>query len=180
MEKSETKNLLKHIENSYSGFKVSKEMFEYWVQELQDYDFEDINTRLKQLMGEEKYSHIPPLLEALTKGLTRKSNKVDFSKQVIGCKHCRRLFNDLEETHIHEDRCSAIKYIERQYKRFNLGVIDNSKKYELYNMSEEEFDKKYKTILKFIQQQTTNDFEKQLIQNIFVTPSAEQAKQIIG
>ena len=47
-------------------------------------------------------------------------------------------------------------------------------------MSEEEFDKKYKTILKFIQQQTTNSFEKQLIQNIFVTPSVEQAKQIIG
>lgn len=180
MELAEIKKILRHIEDSYVDFTFTKDMYEYWNKELQYYDYSDIFTRLKELMGEDRYHYKPPFLEAITRGISKAKDKVDFTKQVYYCKHCGKAFNDLSQTHNHEDRCSAIKYIERQYIRFNLGDIDNQKKYELYNMSESEFDEKYKIILKYVQQHTTNDVEKLLIENVFNPPNIEKAKNMIN
>lgn len=179
MNREETRTLLNFLEMSYSGFSVTKEKLDFWHEELQQYDLDDVKRRLNELMSNERYAFVPPLLDIIKSGLTKKKDKVDFSQQIYSCKHCRKMFNDLDETHLHEDRCSAIKYIERQYKRFNLGAIDNSRKYELYNMSEKEFDEKYKKILKYVQEHTNQEYEKALIENIFNPPSMEAAKNFL-
>ena len=180
MDKKEVKELFNYLEQNYSNFEYDKSKFDYWFNELQQYDNDDVRERLKDLMSDERYNYQPPFLETIVKGLTKKSGKLDFSQLVYYCKFCRRGFNDRKELDNHEDRCRSIKYIERQYKRFNLEKIDNAKKRELYELSEEEFDRQYKLILKYVMQQTTDESEKTRISFIFNPPSQEQAKAFLG
>lgn len=178
MNKENIKEIIKFLKTSYPNYEFKREMIEYWEQELSQYDYEDINNRLKELMSEDRYAYQPPLLEALTKGITKKHNKVDFSQLTYFCAFCRRPFNDKQELEEHQDRCRSIKYIESQYKRFNWGEVRN--KAEMYNMSEEEFDKGYKIILRKVQNATNDEMEKQRIEFIFNPPSQEQAKEFLN
>lgn len=178
MNKKEVKDLFAYLSASYKDYVFKPELIEYWEQELSQYDYEDIKNRLKELMSEERYAYQPPLLEAITKGLIKKHNKVDFSQLTYFCMFCRRPFNDRKEFEEHQDRCRSIKYIERQYKRFNWGEVKD--KVEMYNMSEEEFDTKYKIILRKVQSLTTDEMEKQGIEFIFNPPSQEQARKFLN
>ena len=127
-------------------------------------------------MSDERYSYQPPFLEVIVKGLTKKQNKLDFSELTYFCMFCKRPFNDRNELEEHQDRCRSIKYIISQYKRFNLGEIDNNKKRELYELPEEEFDRQYKIILKYVMQHTNDESEKTRIGFIFNPPTPEQAR----
>ena len=178
MNSEQIKELIKYLKNSYPNYEFKNEMIEYWEQELSQYEYEDIKNKLKELMGEERYSYQPPLLEAITRGITKKHNKVDFNELVYFCRICRRPFNSKEELDLHEDRCRSIRYIEKQYKRFNWGEVKN--KAEMYNMSEEEFDKKYKIILRKVQNATNDELEKTRIEFIFNPPSQEQARKFLN
>lgn len=180
MSKEQIKEIIKYLKNSYPNYEFKPEMIEYWKQELNQYDYEDINNRLKELMSEERYAYQPPLLEALTKGIIKKHNKVDFNELVYYCQFCRRPFNDKQELDPHEDRCSAIRYIQRQYKRFMWPKLTGTQIKEMYNMSEEEFDEKYKIILRKVQNLTTDEMEKTRIEFIFNPPSQEKAKEFLN
>lgn len=178
MNSEQIKELILYLKNSYPSYDFKKELIDYWKQELSQYDYEDIKNRLKELMSEERYSYQPPFLEAITKGITKKHNKVDFTKLTYFCKICRRPFNDKNELDLHEDRCRSIRYIESQYKRFNWGEVKD--KVEMYNMSEEEFNTKYKKILRLVQQNTNDEMEKTRIEFIFNPPSQEKAKEFLN
>lgn len=178
MNSEQIKELIKYLKNSYPNYEFKNEMIDYWINELSRYDYEDIKNKLKELMSEERYAYQPPLLEAITKGITKKHNKVDFSQLTYFCRFCRRPFNDKNELDLHEDRCSSIRYIESQYKRFNWGEVKD--KAEMYNMSEEEFDTKYKKILRLVQQNTKDEMEKTRIEFIFNPPSQEQARKFLN
>jgi len=180
MNSEKIKEIVKYLKTSYPSYEFKNEMIDYWINELSQYDYEDIMNRLKELMGEERYSYQPPLLEAITKGITKKHNKVDFNELVYFCRICRRPFNSKEELDIHEDRCSAIKYIASQYKRFRLPNLTTNKKRELYELPEEEFDKQYKMILKYVMQHTNDEMEKTRISFIFNPPSQEKAKEFLN
>ena len=56
------------------------------------------------------------------------------------------------------------------------GEIDNNKKRELYELPEEEFDRQYKIILKYVMQHTNDESEKTRIGFIFNPPTPEQAR----
>lgn len=178
MNNEQVKEIILYLKNSYSNYDFKKELVDYWKQELSQYDYEDVKNKLKELMSEDRYAYQPPLLEALTRGITKKHNKVDFNELVYFCMFCRRPFNDRNEFEEHQDRCRSIKYIERQYKRFNWGEVRN--KAEMYNMSEEEFDEKYKIILRKVQNATTDEMEKRRIEFIFNPPSQEKAKEFLN
>lgn len=180
MNKEQIKEIIMYIKNSYSNYEFKKEMIEYWEQELSQYEYEDINNRLKELMSEERYAYQPPLLEAITKGITKKHNKVDFSQLTYFCRFCGRPFNDKNELDLHEDRCSSIRYIKSQYKRFRWPELSGTQIKEMYEMSEEEFDTKYKIILRKVQNLTNDEMEKQRIEFIFNPPSQEQARKFLN
>lgn len=174
--KKEIKDLFTHLTASYKNYKFDSELTKYWEEQLSQYDYEDINDRLRELMSEDRYAYQPPLLEALTRGLTKKSNKVDLSDYRYPCMFCRRLFDSIDEVHKHEDRCRSIKYLERQCERFNLQTLDKRKFYE---MDEDEFEERYNKFLRYFQQQTTNEAEKQIIEYAFNAPNREQANTVL-
>lgn len=177
MTETEVKNLLRFLAMEYSSFNVIDDKVKYWYNELQQYDTRDVKSRLKELMANEKYALVPPVLEVIISGLTKKQNKVNFKKMVYFCKFCNRAFNVRYELDKHEDRCRSIKYILRQYENYNLGEID---KKTLYNMTDEEFDERYNKLLQVIKNKTTDEGEKRLIEFIFNPPSWEKAKQFLG
>ena len=180
MNKSQALEILNYLDDNYKDFELTEEKINYWCEQLSQYDYEDISNRLKELMSEERYSYQPPFLEAITRGITKKYNKVDFSKLVYFCRICKKAFNDKEELDIHEDRCSSIKYIKNQYKRFHWPSLTGTQIRDMYNMSEEEFDEKYKIILKKVQSLTTDEMEKTRIEFIFNPPSQEKAKEFLN
>lgn len=180
MNSEQIKELILYLKNSYPSYDFKKELIDYWKQELTQYEYEDIKNKLKELMGEERYAYQPPLLEAITKGITKKHNKVDFTKLTYFCRFCRRPFNDKNELDLHEDRCSSIRYIKSQYKRFRWPELSGTQIKEMYEMSEEEFDTKYKIILRKVQNLTTDEMEKQRIEFIFNPPSQEQARKFLN
>ena len=174
MVKQEIDNVFDYLINSYGKtFEINDSIYEYWSKELSQYEYLDIMERLKTLMGEERYSAKPPLLQAIIRGITKTSDKINFNELVYYCQFCHRPYNNYEQMVEHEDRCRSIRYIERQYKRFNFGTVD---KKELYNLSQEEFDERYKKLLKIVLEKSTNENEKQIIRNIFNPPNEQQAR----
>lgn len=177
MTETEVKELLKHLAMSYTSFSITKEKISFWYTELQQYDVDDVKSRLKDLMSEEKYALTPPVLESIIAGLTKKHDKVNFNQIVYFCKFCNRGFNNRDNLEKHEDRCRSIRYILKQYEIYNLGDID---KKVLYNMTQEEFDERYNKLLAYVQKHTTNEEEKKLINLIFNPPSEEKAREFLG
>lgn len=163
----------------YPKFDVANAI-DMWSEVLCQYSAAEVNEMFEFYASRESYKDIVPQVYTIVKNLTRISDKVDFKKQIIPCKYCRKYFNDIEKLHTHEDRCSAIAYLERQYKKLNLGIIDNAKKAELYNMQENEFNEKYKKTLRYIQQLITSEYEKQLIENVFEPPNVVEAKAFLN
>lgn len=180
MTRDDTRKLLDFLSLQYSNFEITLEMIDWWAYELQEYDLEDVKDKIKKLMSEERYAYVPPLLEVIKKGLVKKHDKVDFTKLTYLCSFCRKAYNDRKEYEKHTDRCRSVKYIISQYRRFNLGEIDNAKKKELYNMNEEEFIERYNILLKYVQKNTNDELEKRRIEFIFNPPNLEQARKFLN
>lgn len=181
MNREEVKNIMSYLVDNYkNNFEITQSKKEYWCQELSQYDNEDITNRVKQLMSEDKYAYQPPLLEAITRGVTKKHNKVNFDELVYYCLFCKRPFNNKNELDKHEDRCSSVKYIQKQYKRFSWPKLTGTQIKEMYEMPEEEFDEKYRVILRKIQKLTNDESEKRRIEYIFNPPTQEEAKKFLN
>lgn len=176
MKKEEVENLLNYLAMEYPSFKLDKEKIDFWLNELQQYDCNDVKYRLKDLMASGEYKIYPPVLETITAGLTKKNKKINFKEMVCFCKFCNRGFNQREELEKHEDRCRSIRYIIKQYEKYSLGIIN---KRELYAMSDEEFNARYDKLLRYVQSHTDNQSEKNIINFIFNPPSYEKAKEFL-
>jgi len=178
MTKREIDNIFEHLMNSYGkSFEFNESIYNYWSKELSQYEYLDIMERLKTLMSEERYSMKPPLLEAIIRGISKTSDKVNFNELTYFCQFCHRAFNVYDEMVNHEDRCRSVRYILKQYKRFNLGQID--KKF-LYQLPQEEFDIRYKKLLRLVHSRTNNEQEKKIIDNIFNPPSPQEAREFLN
>lgn len=177
MNKEEVTELLEFLEISYPNFEIKEGMTDAWLNELQMYDCNDVKKNLARLMSDEYYQKTPPLVNMIIKNLTKVNEKIDYSKLVYFCPICRRKYNDKELLDEHFDRCSSVKYIVHQYERFKLGKVN---KKELYEMAKDEFDTRYKKLLKKIQQLTTNENEKSVISFIFNPPRNENARQFLA
>lgn len=172
----QTTTLLKKLQTEYNNFKLTDEKIKLWHDTLQQYDNEEVNERLKELMQTQTYANVSPTLTMLTADLKKVNDKVDFTKLVYFCNRCRKAFNDRDLLEIHEDRCRSIAYIERQYERFNLGSIN---KRELYNMEQEEFDTRYDKLLKYVLAHSEDEKEKNRIELIFDPSKFKNISEVI-
>ena len=180
MNKIQVKQVLDYLEINYKDFRVSKEMFEMWLDELQQYDYEDVITKLKELMSSGHYISTPPHLVTITNGLAKIDKKIDWSKTVVLCKNCNKGFNVddngfSQELKDHEERCNSINYVIRQSKKwFNKDLTRG----ELWSMSREEFDERYDKLLHYIYEHTDNETEKTIIGYIFNPPSPDTVREM--
>lgn len=177
MNKEEVTELLEFLEINYPSFEIKEGMVNAWLNELQMYSCDEVKKSLAKLMSDDYYQKTPPLVNMIVKGLTKVNEKVDYSKIVYFCPICNRHFNDKKLLDEHFDRCSSVRYIIQQYKRFDLGNVD---KRTLYEMPKEEFDERYKKLLKKVQELTTNENEKKIIDFIFNPPRNEMAKKFLA
>lgn len=175
MTKDELKIIMQHLANSYRDFKLDESNINWWYEELKDYNFNDVRNRIKEIMSEDRYQ--APTLEYIMRTLIKEENKLNWDEMVYFCSVCKKGFNDTKKLEEHEDRCRSVRYIERQIKRFRWGNVN---KRELYAMSEEEFDERYKILLRKVQERTNDELEKQRIEFIFNPPKPEVAKEFIG
>ena len=178
MTKEEIEELFRFLKASYPSYEFNSDMISYWANELSQYSFEDIKAKLKYLMANDKYANRPPQLEVILSRLPKIKQKIDFTKITYFCKICRRPFNSIDECHSHEDRCSAIRYIESKSKKYNWD-FNNQIKAELYQYSEENFENFYNNFLQSVYKKTNNEWERNLIKNIFNPPNKEEALKFL-
>ena len=178
MNKVEINKLFEIISIEYGNFNVDADKYKYWADFLEPYSFEDVKTRFYELRSQREYTIMPPSASVITRGLTKVNNKIKFDEITFTCQFCHRFFNTYDDMVEHEERCRSVRYIERQYKRFNLnnGNVDKA---SLYNMPQDEFDSKYRLLLKKVQELTNDAREKQIIENIFNPPKMSDARKML-
>lgn len=176
MTELEVNDLLEYMSLFYK-IKINDKMINAWLNTLHQYDCEEVKKSLDEAMSEERFQREPPQAQYLVRGLVKKYDKVDYSKQVIYCQICNRPLNQGDYDR-HFDRCSSIEYILNQCKRFNAPCSYSKK--ELFEMLDESFEEYYKKILRYVQEHTTDKSEKQRIEFIFNPPSEEKAKKFLS
>lgn len=80
----------------------------------------------------------------------------------VECNSCKH-YVKLEEYDKHFKKCSAIKYIQKQMKKYYNQDIKYS---DLYNLSELEFEKKYQWVLHRVYEATKDKKESKRLENI--------------
>ena len=161
MQKSETNILLQRIKTYYPKFYYASYVVENWYMELKDYNPNIMIQALKQYAEDNAE---PPSVVNLTSIADRIKNTNEIDYQTL-CKICGKLLSK-EQQVVHEDRCRSIRYMEKQYKKlFNKELSRR----QLWEISKEEFDKKYDEFLKYILPKITNLDEKHAIEMYFKT-----------
>ncbi len=178
MTKEEIEELFRFLKASYPTYDFNADMISYWANELSQYSFEDVKLSLKHCLANDKYTNRPPQLEVIIFKLPKIKQKIDFTKITYFCRNCRKPFNNLDDCHKHEDRCSSILYIERKSKKYNWDFNDQIKE-ELYQYSEENFENFYSNFLKTVKKATSLEWERKLINNIFNPPEKEEALKFL-
>lgn len=176
MTKSELAQLLSTLEMNYSFFEVTEEKEQAWFQVMHNYSYEEVIHNLEIAMGEDRFQKEPPQAYYLIQGLVPISKKTNFENVIVFCPICKRALNQKEEVK-HRERCSSIRYLVKQYKKWTGKDLD---KRSLWEMDEEEFQEKYDNFLHYVHNHTTDEHEKMRINFIFNPPSKEVAKKFIG
>lgn len=179
MNKQEIDMFFQKLALNYPKETFSDDLVKEWSSVLSEYDYADVNENLDILLADKVFLYVPPKLMTIVSGLIKKFNKVDFNKIVYFCQFCKRPFNSIEEMHVHEDRCSAIRYIEKKSKKYNWD-FNNQRKAQLYKMTDSEFDKFYNNFLKTIQKTSDSKFEKAMIENILNPPRIRESKKFLN
>lgn len=170
--------LFEKLTLNYPKENFSESLIKEWSSVLSEYDYEDVDKNLDTLLSDKTFLYVPPKLMTIVSGLIKKHKKVDFTKMTYYCKFCKRAFNNLDECHDHEDRCSAIDYIESKSKKYNWDFT-KQKKAMLYQMTDNDFDNFYNNFLRSVQKITMSDIEKRMIENIFNPPKIREAKEFL-
>lgn len=164
MNKAEVRNLLKKIQSNYPSFLMSEDKLEEWHKELKDYDCEDVLNRVDEHFRSEKYGRQEPRVYLLTKGLVKTKNKAKRKGIKIRCNICCEvvLLNEFDN---HFDRCSSVKYLNDQNKKYFDKEIDKEK---YMNMSDKEFNYKYDKFCEYILENTKSPKEREALENYFL------------
>jgi hypothetical protein len=166
----ECKALYSTYRSMYEDEEVSKE----WYRILKYYDIKDIYASLKK-HKEGNYQRSPITLGDLTRDLqtiTEKENR-SLENIKIWCKNCGKtvLYKDAQK---HEDRCRSTDYIIIQCKKWLNKAISTD---YLWSLSDEEFERRYNSLLRYILEHTTNKQEKEIISYIFNSPSQSETME---
>lgn len=164
MEKKEVQTIMKRIKQNYKEFIVDDYNVNEWYIELKEYEFNDVMRKLEEHLRSEKYGDKPPRVYFLTKYLTKIKDKNKKDGIVIRCSVCHKkiLLNDFDK---HFDRCSSVKYLNNQNKKYFDKEIDKDK---YMNMSDKEFNYKYDKFCEYILENTRNKKEIECLENYFL------------
>ena len=141
-----------------------------WYEQLKDYDYKDVEQKLIEFLIDNNNSNKIPNPYQLKVNLITTSIKSERSKYTTSCKFCGRFFNyhDLSK---HENRCRSVKYIEKMCKKYYEKDLSDKKM--MYEISDEEFDKKYiESLEKFLPR--VDDKQKELISKVLETYKEEK------
>ena len=144
------------------GDAIYLDLLNEWERIMGPYDYEDIKGNLEKFLKDENNYGREPDAYQLIRGLLTIEDKNTNSLGKVTCQFCGRVFNRLE-VYEHEDRCRSIRYMERKYSQLFNRTID---KRQLWEISKEEFDKKYDEFLKYIEPKV-NGTEKMFIQKYY-------------
>ena len=159
MQKQEANILLQRIKTFYPKFFYASYTVENWYMELKDYNPNLLVQALRQYAED---NNEPPSVMNLKTIADRIANTNEIDYETL-CKYCGRLL-DKEHQVVHEDRCRSIRYMGRKYETLFNRAID---KRQLWELSKEEFDKKYDEFLKYIEPKVTKPNEKFFMKKYF-------------
>ena len=177
MNKKETIELLNFIHTFYKDFEIREDIISAWYNIMCEYDFNDVKREVEKFMAEDRYQKQLPTAYMLIKGLPKVKEKVDVQDGVkIYCNICNRPFNSHEELDKHFDRCSSIRYVIKQSKKWFKKDIDKG---FLWGLNDEEFEERYNKLLKYIMEHTEDENERKRIGFIFNPPSEQEAREFL-
>lgn len=162
MIRNEVTELMKRVKSNYPSFIIDDFKINEWLDELKDYDNEDVHKKLEEHMRNEEYNAGPPKVYFLTRYLIKIKDKKTLDDYKVVCPFCRERisYNNNGE---HIDRCRSIDYIDTQCKKYHNKRID---KEAFKRMTQDQFDIKYNRVLKDVYDNTTNETEKKVISKI--------------
>lgn len=155
------------------GDSVYQDMLNEWTRIMGPYDFEDIRNNLENFLKDERNYGKDPDAYQLIRGLLTTEDKKTNSLGRVACQFCGRWFNRLELAD-HEDRCRSVKYLKRVYKKYLNSNLNVSK--ELYEMNQEEFDKRYINTLEKALPRVTDILDKRGMTNVIETYYGREPK----
>ena len=165
MTKEETKNLFRRIKSHYQEFSIDEFKLDEWYKELKQYSYEDVTSRFELHLSSEEYGQLSPKLWFLKKGLRtidEKKESAVFKNPVI-CQICGKPI-DLRIYETHYNKCSAIYYMQRELIRLYNKHVPRE---QLENMSEEDFNAKYETMLSIVKNKPSFVGQCSVIDSIF-------------
>jgi hypothetical protein len=161
MTKNDTSIILKRIKVYFPKFYYDNSIVSHWYMELKDYEPELIIESLKEYSAGN--SNDAPSVINLKSIADRLLNQLIPLEYKTYCSFCGRIL-DNEQLKTHEDRCRSIKYISKKYQELFGKNLDKRLFWEL---SKEEFDKKYDELLKVILNRPSNAEEEYYVQQYF-------------
>ena len=180
MQREQVYELVELIDENYKGFvKNVEELTNSWHKVLKDYRYEEIKDKLLKLMAMEQFQYQPPTLPFLVKDITSISEENRRNNFYYTCNICTRRFKGKEEYEKHFGRCSSVRYVIKQSKKWFKQDLEKNKR-DLYLMSDEEFNKRYHKLILHIRENTENEMEKECIEHILNPPSPEVAKKFLN
>lgn len=163
------------------GDKIYKNMVTDWTRIMGHYDYDDIFNNLENFLKDERNYGKDPDAYQLIRGLLTIEDKKTNSLGRVACQFCGRWFNRLE-LHNHEDRCRSVKYLKKVYKKYLNSNLNVNK--ELYEMNQEEFDKRYINTLEKALPRVTDILDKRGMTNVIETYYGREPKytfeQVVG
>ena len=165
MTKEETKGLFRRIKAHYQEFSIDEFKLDEWYKELKQYSYEDITSRFELHLSSEEYGQLPPKLWFLKKNLRtidEKKEAAHFKHPVI-CQICGKPI-DLRIYDNHFNKCSAINYMQRELQRIYNKQVSRE---QLENMSEDQFQAKYDTMLSIVRKNPSFKEQISVIDSIF-------------
>lgn len=166
MEKKDANIVLQRIKTYYPKFFYASYTVENWYMELKDYDPEVIIQALRDYAGENAEPPSVINLKSIADRICGQNIPLEYK---TFCRFCGRVLDSAQVT-IHEDRCRSIKYMCRKYEEIYNKVLD---KRLLWEISLEEFNKRYDDLLKVVLSRTTDEDEKFALGMYFQTMEAE-------
>ena len=151
MTKKEVEKFLLKIKSYYQNFSIENYIVDEWYLSLKKYDAIDVYRKLDlHLNGE--YADRLPQLHFITKYLKTSADKQKVEKRFCNCRVCGKLYENLDEWNLCEERCRRIGYLLKLVNKYDLNLESN-----LTVMKIEEINQVYDKIFNYLK---TKKYEK--------------------
>ncbi len=177
MTKKDLNEILDYIELNYNDFNDS--MRNEWAKKMVFYDKKLVLEALEKIMSDEFYQRKLPTLTYILRGLPKADEIESFKNRRVLCDICRRPFENVEEMGKHYQRCCCVSTIKRETKKYKGVDLTDYEVAQLYQMSDEEFEERYKKLARFLIENSDLDWQKRIMECYLNPPSPEKAKEVL-